>query len=235
MANNYFRFKGFTVVQDKCAMKVSTDGVLLGAWADLHSANHVLDIGTGTGLIALMAAQQSSAKIHAIDVNKAACQQASENVMNSKWHQRITVQHVSLQNFSKEKRSFDAIISNPPFFKNSWKPAFASRTIARHDNTLPFNELLHGVDRLLQPHGKFFVILPIDRVNDLLHECNSKKLYCTKRLDVKPTPEKPVKRTLLQMEYRRIPQEYGILIIEQNGRHQYSEAYKQLTGNFYLT
>ncbi len=234
MANNYFRFKQFTIAQENCAMKVSTDGVLLGAWANLHSARQILDIGTGTGLIALMAAQRSTARVHAIDVDKAACKQATENVMNSKWQDRITVQHTALQHFSKKNYSFDAIISNPPFFKNSWRSPLASRTIARHDDNLPLNELLDGVNRLLHNNGKFFVILPAGRVNDLQDEGERKKLYCTRRLDVQPTPQKPVKRTLLQMEYQQKTPEYDILIIEQNGRHQYSTAYKKLTRDFYL-
>ena len=137
MGNDNFRFKQFTVFHNKCAMKVGTDGVLLGAWANLEDCESILDIGTGTGIIALMAAQRSNAEIEAIDIEKNACLQATENIENSPWPTRINVHNESLQLFAeKTEKKYSHIISNPPFFCNSLLSDDKNRQLARHPISL---------------------------------------------------------------------------------------------------
>ena len=154
-----FRFKQFEILQDRCAMKVGTDGVLLGAWAS--GGTRILDIGCGTGLIALMMAQRfPAAQVVGIDIDEEACGQARENVTASPFGDRIDVAHCRLQDYSGEE--FDAIVSNPPFFLNSLKNPDSKRAMARHADTLPFRDLWQGVKRLLSENGIFSVVLPSD-------------------------------------------------------------------------
>ena len=160
MGNSVFIFKEFAVKQDACAMKVGTDGVLLGAWA--RGGSRVLDIGTGTGLIALMMAQRfPEAEIEAIDIAEAACLQAKENVANSVFARRVRVVRAALQQYVGPK-SFDCIVSNPPFFVDSLHNPDALRSMARHTSTLSYRELFAGVGRLLVPEGRFSAIIPAD-------------------------------------------------------------------------
>jgi tRNA1Val (adenine37-N6)-methyltransferase len=145
MSGQSFVFKQFIVKQNKCAMKVGTDAVLLGAWANLPPTGSVLDVGTGTGIIAMMAAQRSNGNVDAIEIDIDAYIQAAENCANCKWQDRINVHHKSLQDYSAEtNKKYDAIVSNPPYFDNCLQAASESRTMARHTCTLKFEELLHG-------------------------------------------------------------------------------------------
>ena len=132
MANSWFQFKQFTIKQDRSGFKVGTDGVLLGAWADISGSDTVLDIGTGTGLLALMLAQRSDAKITAIEIDLASFEQAGENILDSPWSKRITLIHSPLQKFTTEDK-FDLIVSNPPFFQDSLRPTSGSLGISKHD------------------------------------------------------------------------------------------------------
>src|SRR5664279_1596216 len=143
-----FRFKHFSVDDSKCAMKVGTDGVLMGAWADVSAAEKILDIGTGCGLIALMAAQRSNANITAIDIDEDATLQSKENFLSSPWHERIEAIHATVQQFQPDFL-FDLIICNSPFFKNALKTPYHERNLARHNDTLPFDSLVSSVNRLL--------------------------------------------------------------------------------------
>ena len=156
-----FTFKQFHIDHSRCAMKVGTDGTLLGAWVRLPATTRsILDVGTGSGLIAIMAAQRSAeAHITAIDIDADCVAQARLNAEASPWNSRISVQHTSLQEFATEER-FDVIVSNPPYFIDSLTSPDAGRTTARHTATLPFEELVSGVKRLLAPDGHFSLILP---------------------------------------------------------------------------
>ena len=159
-----FRFKQFTIHQDACAMKVGTDGVLLGVLADVTAATHLLDIGTGTGLVALMLAQRNpSMSIDAIEIDSKAAKQAAENVAQSPWPQ-IRVHCAALQTYTANQ-PYNLIVSNPPYFVNSLKAPKAARTTARHTDSLSFNELVEGVDRLLSPAGHWVQEWP-DRFGD---------------------------------------------------------------------
>jgi tRNA1Val (adenine37-N6)-methyltransferase len=161
MPNPYFSFKQFTVYHDRCAMKVGTDGVLLGAWADVVSARNILDIGTGTGLISLMMAQRCNARIRAVDIDADAVEQARGNVAASPWQDRIEVELQDICHFTSETL-FDVIVSNPPYFTDSLKCPGKQRNIARHTDFLDFDKLAGSAARLLHPEGVFSVIIPAD-------------------------------------------------------------------------
>lgn len=229
-----FTFKQFVIQQDKCAMKVGTDGVLLGAWATLKEGN-VLDVGCGTGLIALMLAQRiQNAKIDAIDIEENAFLEAQLNVRNSRFKNKINIQQSAFQHFFPSKQ-YDIIISNPPFFVNSYKPIYNERATARHTNQLTFDELIDNTLRLLKLEGTFALILPCNEAAIFIEKATSKELFLTRRCKVKPNLEKPAKRLLLEFSKQNknyITEES--LVIETDIRHRYTEEYKKLMEAFYL-
>lgn len=235
MANPYFQFKKFVVRQDCCAMKVGTDGVLLGAWANVAGSVSVLDIGTGTGLLSLMVAQRSDAMITAVEIDEAAAAQASENVSASIFKDRIRVLNVSLQEYAKSCGcQFDFVISNPPYFNDSLKSPKGNRTMARHTDSLSFEELLDGVGRLLRDGGIFAMILPFHEKDRFIELASRVGLSPKRILDVCPTPDAQPKRFLAEFSKGEQDVEQHLLVIETEGRHQYSEEYKKLTADFYL-
>lgn len=234
MHNHFFRFKQFTIHQEHCAMKVSTDGVLLGAWTDPAKASSVLDVGTGTGLIAIMLAQRSEALIDAVEIEPHAARQATDNAGKCPWADRIFITHTSFQDFSKHSdRKFDLIVSNPPFFSNSLKTPIDTLNLARHNDILPPEELLTGIDRLLTPEGRFCLILPYVDSSLFLVDAALYNLYCIRRTQVKATPQKKVTRVLLEFarERRKILED-ELIIQELDG--SYSEKFKLLTESYYL-
>ena len=214
-------------------MKVGTDGVLLGAWADLESSASILDIGTGTGLIALMAAQRNpSAQIDAIEPEPNAWQQAQENIASAPWNERIRVYHTPLQEFVPSVL-YDSIICNPPFFVHSTLAPDAGRTMARHSDSLPHDILIRKVKDLLQPDGNFYVILPTEEAGLFIRNAGKSALYPQHITYVLPNPGKPHKRLLIKFTSRQIQVREDELIIEIS-RHNYSEKYIALTRDFYL-
>ena len=214
-------------------MKVGTDGVLLGSWADVSSAHSILDIGTGTGLIALIVAQRCNAHITALEIDIETASQATENIEASTWKERIQVINCALQEFTNNN-SFDFIISNPPYFNHSLKSPQQERTTARHTETLSYAELLDGVNRLLQPDGRFAVILPFQEKLNFYHLAEHHQLYPCRETIIYSTPHSQPKRFMAEFQHRKIDFEPQSLIIEAYGRHQYSEEYKKLTEEFYL-
>ncbi len=235
MPNNYFKFKQFAVYQDQCAMKVGTDGVLLGAWVDCEKAKSILDIGTGTGLISLMLAQRSSAFIDAVEIDQQACDQAKENVKKSLWKDRIEILHSSFQEYYKStNKKYDLIVSNPPYFQNSLLAPDKKRTDARHNSNLQLEDLMSGSLKLLNDDGILGVILPYLEGNMFILKASEFGLYCVRQTKVLPNPGKQPKRLLLEFSRNKKPLIEQELIIELNKRHEYSEAYKNLTKDFYL-
>ncbi len=235
MSNSYFSFKQFTVSQDKCAMKVGIDGVLLGAWASVENAKTILDVGTGTGLIALMLAQRSNAEVAAIDIEPNAVLQATENVQNSPWQNRIRITECSLQDFQiKSIGQFDLIVSNPPYFVNSLKTPHESRSAARHTDTLKHEELIDNSVRLLNQTGRICIILPIVEGSKCVFYAESKGLFCTKKVTVYPKPEVAAKRVLLEFSFINSSEKESKLIIESEIRHRYSPEFAELVRDFYL-
>ena len=236
MRRGGFTFKQFHIDHSRCAMKVGTDGTLLGAWAALPPhAKKILDIGTGSGLIAIMAAQRHpTAKITAIDIDKDCVMQATENAVASPWAERIEVIESPLQEYSPEE-NFDVIISNPPYFADSMHSPDKQRTTARHTASLSFKELTEGVLRLLADDGLFAVILPTAE-SELLLSASRGRLFTWRRCEVWSTPESGARRIILELK-REPPKDLAQkekIIIEQGGRHVYSEEYKALTADFYL-
>jgi tRNA1Val (adenine37-N6)-methyltransferase len=234
MANNYFSFKQFTINQDKCAFKVGTDGVLLGASADITGVSRILDIGTGTGLIALMLAQRCEAEIFAIEPDNDSFEQACENVRQSKWRDRIKVINSDLQHFDPGTVRFDLIVTNPPWFIDSMKNPDPGKAAARHNVTMNDNELLKGVSRLIAGDGRFQIIMPYVEGNIFIAEAQDYGLYSNYILKIKPLPTSEIRRLIIALSgYRQKPAE-KFITIERGRRHEFTEEYINLTKEFYL-
>jgi tRNA1Val (adenine37-N6)-methyltransferase len=236
MPNTAFAFKQFNVKQDKCAMKVGTDAVLLGSWIQPNGSTHILDIGTGTGVIALMLAQKTNASIVGIDIDVSATQQAQENVDESKFKNSITLFNTSFQDYVKTTAlKFQLIVSNPPFFEQSLKSSDEKRSNARHADVLPFDDLLDGVIKLLDAKGKFCLILPTLEAEKFRNMAQKKGLYLSKLLRVKSRVDKDTdKRHLMQFEFTPTEFSEETIAIEEDERHSYTQAYKELTKAYYI-
>lgn len=233
--NNYFQFKQFKIIQEKSAMKVGTDGALLGAWANVAGVQTILDIGTGTGLIALMLAQRSLANVVGIEIEKNAAEEASENVRNSQWNDRVSIDNISYQEFAKKtNKKFDLLVSNPPFFVNSFKNETESLTMARHNDLLPFNDLISGAVELLSETGRLSVILPNLQATNLIDLAESEGLFLNRITKVKPKPSKSANRFLIEFSKIRTVVEENKLIIYAEDSSDYTEMYKEITHDFYL-
>lgn len=235
MANDYFQFRQFTVFHDKCSMKVNTDGVLLGAWADADSISRALDVGTGSGLIALMIAQRSEAVIDAVEIDPPAALQAIENSSRSPWSDRIHVHTGSFQEFAARcGKMYDLIVSNPPFFRNALKPRDKRRSKARHDLSLTHEELMKDAASLLTPQGKFCVILPYQEKDSFAELAFIYRLQCHRITAITATPGAVFSRIL--MSFGPVPagtsDRTELTIHEADG--SYSEDHRELTKDFYL-
>ena len=235
MGNSYFRFKQFTVHQSNAAMRVNTDGVLLGAWANVSGANRILDIGTGTGIIGLMLAQRSSsAHIDAIEIDALSASDARNNVTLSPWAKRIDVINCSFQSFAQSvNHSYDLIVSNPPYFNQSLKSPHVGRNISRHSESLPYSDLIEGVKRLLAPGGRFCGVFPYSEGNVFIAMAGAHGLYCTQKVNVQSRPGRKVLRVLLQLETQKRAVAESTLTIH-NPDGSYSDEYKRLTEDLYL-
>jgi len=230
-----FSFKQFTVFHDKCAMKVGTDGVLLGAWADVQQVSKILDIGTGSGLIALMLAQRCDAKITAIDIDKNAVIQAKINAENSPWANRINVIASDLKEFSNTStHQFDLIVSNPPYFKNSLEAPEISRTLARHATSDFHNEIIISSIKLLTNNGKLCLILPVVEGNECIRFAQKNGLNCSKNITVYPKPNSAAKRLLIEFSKQKATCFESEITIESSVRHCYTNEFIDLVKDFYL-
>ena len=234
-----FAFKQFNINQDRCAMKVGTDGVLLGAWADVSRAKKILDIGTGTGVIAVMLAQRSSntegVKIHAVEIDEAAVGQARENMKASPFAERLAAFHTSIQDFAlKTPEKYDLIVSNPPFFTGGTLNINGDKTNVRHTVKLSHGDLLHTTRQLLAPEGQFCVILPLIEGLRFVEIAASYGLFNTVKTAVKSKKEKHTERLLLAFEHQPKPiQTLELIILNSTNERDYSEEYKALTKEFY--
>jgi tRNA1Val (adenine37-N6)-methyltransferase len=236
MSNDSFEFKTFKIKQDKCAMRVSTDAVLLGAWVIPNGSTSILDIGTGTGVIALMLAQKSNASIVAIDIDKESTEQAKVNVAESIYNKKVEVLHSSFQELVKTStKKFNLIVTNPPYFIDSLKTNNDTRTTARHTDLLPFEDLLNGVKKLLDEKGKFCLILPTNEARLFREMAQTKGLYLSKLLRIRTRFEKDSeKRHLMQFEFKESEFSESTLVIEKDSHRNYTEEYKELTKDYYL-
>jgi tRNA1Val (adenine37-N6)-methyltransferase len=246
-----FTFKQFSIRQERCAMKVGTDGVLLGAWAHVEHCSRILDVGTGTGLVALMAAQRSNANVVAIDLDGMAVRQAAENIDSSPWKERVQVLEVdvravinesSVPNSEGDKsamkmllvpQSFDAILCNPPYFENSLKSPDVARTMARHTDTLSFDELAKSAACLLSPQGELSVVIPYDRATDLTVSAACYGLFATRQTIVVPVEGGKPKRMLMAFSRKGTPHTPETLCIRDHLCNDTPE-YVRLVKDFYL-
>jgi len=235
MANDYFRFKQFTIHQDRCAFKVGTDGVLLGALAEIHGNGWLLDIGTGTGLIAIMAAQRTNCRIIAIEPDYNSYIQACENVFACPWSDRISVEKYTFSDyFSICDRKFDFIVTNPPYFRNSLLSPDPAKSGARHACSLSYEQLAGGCARLLAEEGSLHIILPYTEGTLFIATAAEKGLFCSRMIKVKAVPSGPVIRLIMKFEKSKKPIREGFLTIETGRRHEYTPEYIEATRDFYL-
>jgi tRNA1Val (adenine37-N6)-methyltransferase len=234
MANSFFRFKQFTINQDKCAFKVGTDGVLLGACANVTGMKRILDIGTGTGLIALMLAQRCDAEIIAIEPDNDSFVQASQNVRLSKWSSRIRIENCTLQNFNPDNTSFDLIVSNPPYFIDSLKNPDPAKSDTRHNDSLTHSDILTGARRLLAEEGLLQLIMPYDEGNIFIADAQKHGFYCNSILKIRPMPSSEIRRLILGFTRKRTKPTENFLTIEKGKRHEFTDEYIRLMKDFYL-
>ena len=226
-----FKFKYFDVIQSNSSMKVGTDGVLLGSWVSCERLDNILDIGCGTGLIALMLAQRNTtSSIIGIEIDKLSSEEARLNAERSSWSNRIEILNTSLQDYRSHTK-FDLIVSNPPFFDSN--NSLKRRDIARRVNALSYKELIVHSRGLLANHGTLSVILPIASKLDFVQQALDYKLYCNRLCYVKGTPNTAIKRVLMEFSLIQKLCQEDFLIIEKS-RHQYTEQYISLCKDFYL-
>lgn len=248
-----FCFKQFSIWHQQCAMKVNTDGILLGAWASVANTKNILDIGTGTGLIALMLAQRTEAlpfslsltstpNIRALELDVNAYQQAIFNVQQSPWTEQIQVIHHDFLTWQQEQKiepeSFDLIVSNPPYFEDSLLSDSQNKNLARHTKHMSFEQLLIAADKLLTQGGEFNLVLPPEQASKVITLAENMGFTLTKQLLVKTTPQKPISRVLFCLKKEHLPKTDAALTTSTltiRDQHQnYTPEYIDLCKAFYL-
>lgn len=244
-----FCFKQFSIWHQQCAMKVNTDGILLGAWANVENAKNILDIGTGTGLIALMLAQRTESlplkpNISALEIDENAYQQSIFNVKQSPWNSRLKIVHHDFLSWQQQNQipphSFDTLVSNPPYFDDSLLSDKANRNLARHTQHMSFAQLLNAANNLLSDNGEFSLILPPEQASKVITLGANIGLQLTRQLLVKTTPNKPISRVLFSLRKTHLPTTATLLenvtseMTIRDNNNQYSEQYVTLCKDFYL-
>ena len=232
-----FQFKQFTVQQDRCAMKIGTDSVLLGAWCPIdNNPFSVLDIGAGTGILSLMLAQRSNAEqIDSLEIDENAYEQCVDNFENSPWSDRLFCFHAGLDEFIEEpEEEYDLIISNPPFYSEDYKSDNVQRDLARFQDALPFENLVEAADLLLSENGIFAVIIPFKEEEKFIEFCTKVELYPVKITRVKGSQNTPIVRSLLAFKRYELATLIVDELIIETARHHYTDDYIELTKEFYL-
>jgi tRNA1Val (adenine37-N6)-methyltransferase len=228
-----FKFKQFEVDQSGCAMKINTDGVLLAALVQAKADNTILDVGTGTGVIALMLAQRfSMAKVTAVEIDKDASMTAQRNFQSSKFSDRLSALNTPIENFNSEER-FDLIVSNPPFFVNDYKNAEPKKEQARHASNQFFVDLLDKVNELLTDNGSFWFVLPINQAALLIKEAEAKGLFLSGKIALHSDQSKPAFRWIICLTRRKAIPSVTQFYIYQSEK-VYTDAYKKLLADFFL-
>jgi tRNA1Val (adenine37-N6)-methyltransferase len=230
-----FHFKQFSLSDDHTAMKVGTDAVLLGSWIAVKQVNSILDIGTGSGILALMMVQRFRTRTDAVEIDASAAEQAVQNFALSPWPDLLHIHTLPFQDFATSRNlSYDLIISNPPFFTNALKPPEPERCTARHDDLLPVDELLFGVNQLLSESGKLAIIIPQEAGITWTRKALKYGLIATRRAAVIPRHGKPSSRLMIEFQRSQdsISKDETILIRNLDGT--YTDEYKKLTSDFYL-
>ncbi len=231
-----FRFKHFEVLNDRTAMKVGTDGVLLGAWCDVTGARRVLDVGAGCGVISLMVAQRNDmTQIDAVEIDKDSADEAALNFSRSPWSNRLHIEHYDFNEFAMRDmvEGYDLIVSNPPYFTNGILPPDASRMSARHTRNLTYGQLLRNAGKLLADDGKIALITPFDNIKEIVEECVFNNLNISRKIDVISVEDLPPKRVLWELVKHRCQLLENNLVIEV-APGVYSDEYVNLCKDFYL-
>ncbi|HDR89872.1 MAG TPA: methyltransferase domain-containing protein [Bacteroidetes bacterium] len=233
MANQWFRFKQFTVWQDQAAMKVTTDGVLLGAWVRVDpTMTRVLDVGTGTGLLALMISQRCCVAVDAVEIDPLSAEQARENISRSPWPERIRIVEGSFQEYvSFTENRYDLVVSNPPYFSGCLKSSSPAKARARHTDNLSPEDLLDGTLKVLKPAGRLAVILPAVQAGAFEFLARDRHLYVIRQCEVVPVKDGKPGRMLFEFSLQPRKREKETLVIRAG---DYTPEYLRLTGEFYL-
>ena len=235
MSETLFRFKKFQVSQEKCAMKINTDGVLLGAWVNCKQAEKILDIGTGSGVIAMMLAQRSTAsRIVGVEIDEASCEEAEMNMKLSPWPLRLSVFKESIQDFTTNaNEEFDLVVSNPPFFSGGTLSSTQQRSLVKHTVKLPHSDLLRSAYELMSKEGQFFVVLPYIEGLRFIELAEQYRLYCNHICEVSSFENSPVERLLLSFNKFESEQNKEAIFIRKDST-SFSDSYINLTRDFYL-
>lgn len=237
--NKPFHFKEFTIEQDKTAMKVGTDAVLLGAWCSLETRpDTILDVGSGTGLLSLMMAQRSDAEtIDAVEIDPNAYEQSVANFEKSDWSDHLFCYHSSFQDFSEEMKEenqeYDLIISNPPFYNDNFETNNSSRNTARFTSALSFKDLLESTSKILSDSGVFTIIIPFKEEMTFISLAGKYRLFLNRVCRVRGTENSEIKRSMVEFSFYQRELEETTLVIEKE-RHIYTREYVNLTKDFYL-
>lgn len=236
MANNFFKFKQFTINQDACTMKTGTDAVLLGAWSEYENKGNgcrILDIGTGTGILAIMAAQKMpSAMVDAVEIDHEAAAQAKGNVSGCPWKDNIQVTECNISDFRPEKK-YDYIISNPPYFEKSLKSPDAQRNVARHTDTLSFGMLAECIARLLDDNGSAYIIVPAEAEDSLCSAAINSGMCLSHKVNIIMKEGQKPKRIIAVLKHKTATYTEECLTVRySDGR--YTLEYIKLTENFYV-
>lgn len=239
MPNPYFQFKSFTVYQDRCALKVSTDSCVFGAWLanklafSRHHLNACLDIGAGSGLLMLMLAQKFPGLIDGVEIDKDSCEQASENIAASPWHSRLRIFHDDVKLFSLPHR-YDIIVSNPPFYEGDLKSANQRYNFAKHDTGLTLKDLTEFAERNLSEKGMFAVLLPSHRADDFIRLTASHGLYPVQQLNIRQTLKHPAFRTAFILQREQVREIAKEEIIIRLNAETYTKEFIGLLRDYYL-
>jgi tRNA1Val (adenine37-N6)-methyltransferase len=238
MPNPYFQFKQFTIYHDRCAMKVTTDSCLFGAWSareiqKLEIKNSCLDIGAGSGLLSLMIAQKNNIHIDAVEIDEEAAKQAWENVSVSAWSKSVTVIGKDILSITREKK-YDVIVSNPPFYEDELRSADPKKNIAHHSPLLTYNQILSVINKRMEKQGSFFLMLPFKRKNEIEKKIAESGLYARQIIIVSQSVSHPPFRVLLSGGFEKPERVSEIEIAIWNTDNKYTDAFKELLGDYYL-
>jgi len=239
MANQFFRFKQFTIQQDRCAMKVTTDSCLFGAWIteevkrQKSKVKTILDIGTGTGLLSLMIAQKVNCSVTAIELDKDAFAQAAENINATLWKENIKIFHADIKDFAAPVQ-YDIVISNPPFYENEWQSGNPKKNIAHHSHELLLEELPAIISDILKPNGKFYLLLPYKRHNEITKLFAQTNMSITKKILVRQSEDHDYFRFMIEGRIDRSPKTSISEIAIRNKQDDYTKEFISLLKDYYL-
>ena len=230
-----FRFKQFEIKDNNSTMKVGIDAILLGSWVNTENSQSILEIGTGCGVIALMLAQKTKTKITVIDIDINSISQAQKNISNSKWPKQICTQNISFQDFIKSSnKTFDLIVSNPPFFDASLKSPEENKNLAKHNDNLSYEDLIFGIKKILSINGSFYTIFPYSEGMTFMAKAEINNMFCTKTLLIKPNINKPINRILLKFQFNKPTKIIENKITIRNENNTFSKEFVDLTKDYYL-